>query len=133
MNAKRTIGDWLKLSVLFLDEAIVLVLIFYLLNYYEVPISGWLAIGVVVPVVILVFVIHVKVMPSFHGKRITGREGMIGIEGEVVQPLTPVGTIRVKGENWKAETDGEHVEIGRSVTGVEIKGLKLRVVCGQED
>ncbi len=133
MTEKRTIGDWLKILVLFLDEALVLVLIFYLLNYFEVPMSLPLTIAVVLPIAVLVLVMHIKVVPSFHWKKITGREGMIGIEGEVVRPLTPVGTIRVKGETWKAETVGEHVAVGRSVIIVEIEGLKLRVVCGQED
>jgi len=133
VKTKTTLKDWLKILVLLLDEVVVIVAIVFVLNYLGVRIPLPIMIIGGLFIAILVFVIHIKVIPSFHWKQVTGREAMIGQEGQVVQSLKPVGTIVVKGEIWKAESVGEYVEVGRSVTIVEMKGLKLRVVCGQED
>ena len=133
MVKKRAFGDWLKILVLLLDEAAVLVLIFVLLHFFDVQIPLSVTIFVALLIAVLIVMIHIKVIPSFRWKQVTGREGMIGLQGEVVQPLTPVGTIHVKGENWKAESVGDYIEVGKNVEVVGIEGLKLRVVRGQED
>jgi membrane-bound serine protease (ClpP class) len=113
--------------ILLLDEMVVLVAIFLLLNFLDIRIP--LSVSIVVGLLIFVFVgvIHVKVIPSFHLKKVTGREGMIGLTGMVVQPLKPVGTVYVRGENWKAETDGDYIETGEDVEIVGIKELLLKV------
>ena len=95
MVDKRTLGDWLKVLVLLLDEAIVLALIFLALRFWDVQIPLLITILVAIPIVVLVVIIHIKVIPSFRRKQTTGREGMIGLEGRVVQPLTPVGVIYI--------------------------------------
>ncbi len=133
MNEKRTFGDWLKVLVLLLDEAVVLVVIFLVLHFLDVQIPLLITIFVALPIGVLVFIIHIKVIPSFHWKQVTGREGMIGLQGRVVQPLTPVGAIYIQGENWKAESVGDYIEVGKNVKVVGIEGLKLRVVRGKED
>ncbi len=133
MVEKRTFGDWLKLLVLLLDEAVVLVLVFLVLHFLGVQIPLSIAIFVALPIAVIVFIVHIKVIPSFRWKQVTGREGMIGLQGRVVQPLTPVGAIYVKGENWKAKSIGDYVEVDENVEVVGIEGLKLRVVRGQED
>ncbi len=133
MVAKRTFGDWLKVLVLLLDEAVVVVLIFVVLHFLDVQIPLSTTILVALPIAVLVFIIHIKVIPSFHWKQATGREGMIGLEGRVVRPLTPVGVIYVKGENWKAKSAGDYIEVDENVEVAGIEGLTLRVVRLQED
>ena len=133
MTEKRTLGDWLKVLVLLLDEAVVLVLIFFLLDFMDVRIPLPIMIFAGTLVAVLVFIIHIKVMPSFRWKQVTGREGMMGLQGKVVQPLTPVGMIYVKGENWKAKSVNDDVEADDNVKVVGIEGLTLRVVRNQED
>jgi len=124
---KRTFGDWLKVLVLLLDEAAVLVLIFVVLHFLDVQIPLSITIFLVLAIGAVVFIIHIKVIPSFHWKKVTGREGMIGLQGKVVEPLTPTGTIIVKGERWKAKSV-DNVEIGENVELVGIEGLTLMVV-----
>jgi membrane-bound serine protease (ClpP class) len=87
-------------------------------------------VSIVVGLLIIVFVaiVHIRVIPSFHLKKITGQEGMIGLKGRVVKPLTPVGTVYVGGENWNAETDGDYIEAGEDVEIVGIKELLLKVI-----
>jgi len=133
MVKKRTLGDWLKVLVLLLDEAAVLVLILLALHYFNVQIPLSVTIFVVLIIAVVVFMIHIKVIPSFHWKQATGREGMIGLQGRVVQPLTPVGAIYVKGENWKAKSTGDYIGVDENVEVVGIEGLILRVVQLQED
>lgn len=60
-------------------------------------------------------------------KVVTGKEGLIGDIGEVVATLSPVGTIRVQGEIWNAESLAGIIEKGEKVRIKEMKSLKLFV------
>jgi len=133
MLDKRTFSDWLKVVVLLLDDAIVVVLIFLVLHFLNVRIPLSTTILVALLIAVLVFIIHIKVIPSFRLKQATGREGMIGLEGRVVQSLTPVGVICVKGENWKAKSVGDYIEVEEEVEVAGVEGLTLRVTRLQED
>ena len=124
---RRTIKDWLIILVLLLDEAIAVAVVFLVL---------WaLGIEIPLPVIIVtalllgafVFIIHKAVIPSFRKRRITGSEGMIGLTGEVTEPLTPVGVVRVGGEYWKAKSVGENIAVGEEVEIVALSGLTLIV------
>jgi len=125
---KRTIRDWLKVLVLLLDEAVVLVIVVLVLQFLGVQIPLPIAILIALIVGTLVFMIHIAIIPSFHRKQVTGREGMIGLQGTVVEPLTPVGAIMVNGERWKAKSVDDNIEVGEDVEIVRIEGLTLRVV-----
>ena len=135
MVKQGTFGDWLKVLVLLLDEAAVLAVIFIILHFLDVQVPLSLTIPLVLFIGVFVLIIHIKVIPSFHWKQATAREGMIGLQGRVVQPLTPVGAIYVKGENWKAESIGDYIEVDEdeNVEVVGIEGLILRVVRMRED
>ena len=125
---KRTIRDWLKVLVLLLDEAAVIVILILVLHFLgvQIPLSIMIVIGLLAGA--LVFIIHIAVIPSFHRKQVTGREGMIGLQGTVVEPLTPVGAIMVNGERWKAKSVDDNIEVGEDVEIVRVEGLTLRVV-----
>jgi len=75
----------------------------------------------------LVFIIHKAVIPTFHRKKVTGAEGLIGLEGEVIEPLTPNGLVRVKGEYWKAKSVGKNIAVGEEVEILGLVGLTLKV------
>ncbi len=124
---KERLGDWFKIFVLLLDEVIVLVVIFAVLHFLgvQIPLTAAIILGLFIGIIVLI--VHIKVIPSFHLRQVTGREGMIGLHGTVVRPLSPVGTVFINGENWKAKTDGESIEINESVEVVAIEGLVLKV------
>lgn len=103
MFIRRTITDWGKVLVLLLDEAAVLLL------------------G------ILVFIIHVAVISSFHKRTVTGSEGMVGAQGRVVELLNPVGAIFVAGERWRAISVDNTIDVDENVEIVGVEGLTLRV------
>ncbi len=126
---KRTIRDWLKVLVLLLDEAAVLAIVILVLRFFRVQIPLPTTIVIVLIVGALVLMVHIAVIPSFHRKQVTGREGMIGLQGTVIVPLTPVGAVMVNGERWKAKSvDGDNIEVGEDVEIVRVEGLTLRVV-----
>ena len=123
----RIITDWGKALILLLDEAAVIVVILLILHFLEIQIPLPIMIGGGIVVCILVFIIHIAVIPSFQRKRVTGREGMIGEQGRVVGPLTPAGTITVKGEHWNARSVEESIEAGENVEIIGLEGLTLKV------
>ena len=61
-------------------------------------------------------------------KPLTGREGMIGLEGKAVTQLTEEGQVRVAGELWNASSsDGAAIPAGEAVVVLRMEGLKLLV------
>ena len=66
-----------------------------------------------------------------------GPEGMLGLEGRVVRPLDPEGTILVSSERWKARADngGESIPEDARVEVVGIEGwtLAVRLLEGPPD
>ncbi|MBA7507249.1 hypothetical protein ES706_05967 [subsurface metagenome] len=124
---KSTIKDWLKVLVLLLDEAAAVLLVLLVLWVLEIKIPLPITIVTALLLGALVFVIHKAVIPTFHKKKVTGAEGLIGTEGEVVEPLTPVGLIRTKGEYWKAKSVGENIAVDEEVEILAVNGLTLMV------
>ncbi|MFQ6121875.1 MAG: NfeD family protein [Dehalococcoidales bacterium] len=124
---KGTIKDWLTIGVLLLDEvaAVVLVLLVLWFLKIKIPLSIMIVIGLLLGAV--AFIVHKVIIPSFHKEQVTGSEGMIGMEGKVVEPLTPFGIIRVEGELWKAKSVDEDIPAGEDVIILGLKKLTLEV------
>jgi len=123
----RTITDWGKVLILLLDEAAVIVVILLILHFLGIQIALPIMVGGGIIVGIIVFIIHIAVIPSFHRKQVTGREGMIGAQGRVVEPLTPVGAIMFEGEYWRAESIDDNIGVDENVEIVRLDGLTLKV------
>jgi membrane-bound serine protease (ClpP class) len=124
---KRTIKDWLIVLASLLDDAAVVVIIVLVLWFLKIPISGSIIIFLALLFVALIFVMHRLVLPALHRRKITGSEGMVGLEGKVVEPLTPNGLISVKGEYWQAKSVGDNISVGERVEIVAIDGLTAKV------
>ena len=126
-HMKRKVTDWLKVLVLLLDEAVALLLVILVLRFLDIRMP--LPIMVVIALLLgtFGFITHKAVIPSFHRKQVTGREAMIGLQGRVVKPLTPVGMVRVGDEYWKARAVGEKIEAGEEVEILGLAGLTLTV------
>ena len=124
---KSTIKDWLKILVLLLDEAVVVALVLFVLWVLDIEIPLPIAIVAALLLGIIVFITHKAIIPTFHKKKVTGAEGLIGLEGEVIEPLTPKGLVSVKGEYWKAKSVGENIAVGEEVEILRLEGLTLKV------
>jgi membrane-bound ClpP family serine protease len=56
-----------------------------------------------------------------------GFTDMVGSRGKVTEPLTPKGTVKIKGELWHAEAAEHHIDRGQDVIVIKHEGLKLMV------
>jgi membrane-bound ClpP family serine protease len=123
----RSIKDWLIVGLLLLDEVAALVLVLLVLWFFKIRISFEIVIVIALLLGTFVFITHKVIIPSFHKRKVTGSEGMIGLEGEVIEPLAPVGVVRVEGELWKAKAVGEDISAGEDVEILGLKKLTLEV------
>ena len=124
---KRTIKDWLIILVLLLDEAVALVLVLVVLWFLGIEIPLLLMIVIALLLGTFGFIIQKAVIPTLHKKKITGSEGMIGLNATVIEPLTPVGVVMVIGELWKTKSVDEDIGVGEEVEIVGLNGLILMV------
>ncbi len=124
---RGTLKDWLKVLVLLMDDAAAVVLVLLVLWFFKIriPLSVAIVLGLLLGA--LVFIIHKMIIPSFHVKQVTGSEGMAGLEAKVVEPLKPVGVVRVKGEYWQAKSVAGDIPAGDTVEVLGINNLVLEV------
>ena len=129
---KRTLKDWLIVLVLLLDDVAALVLVLVILSVFNISIPLWVTIVIALLLGGFAFMIHKVIIPSFHKKRVTGSEGMIGLEGTVIESLTPFGLIRIEGEYWKAKSVDENIAVGEEVEILRLNRLTLEVKCKEQ-
>ncbi|MGI8634369.1 MAG: NfeD family protein, partial [Segetibacter sp.] len=67
------------------------------------------------------------VIKAQKAKPVTGKEGIIGEEGEALAMLRPSGMVRVHGELWKAESVSGNIGQGQRVRVTAITNLTLQV------
>jgi membrane-bound serine protease (ClpP class) len=110
--------------VLLLDEIALVALVLFILWKLGVQLSPGVIIGLTVLLGICVFVLYKLIVSVLKKKPVTGREGMIGLEGKVLKPLNKDGLIQVCGELWKAtSTDATTIANDEEVIVVGIEGL----------
>lgn len=69
-----------------------------------------------------------KALPALRARRVrTGISAVQGADGVAVTALAPLGTVRVNGELWSAESLSGRLEAGSTVHVVGVEGLRLRV------
>jgi membrane-bound ClpP family serine protease len=130
MNKKgeiSTLKAWLIIAASLIDDAVVLVLIILGLWYFHVTITWWIILVVALAIVAFIFVMHKAIVPAVRRRKVSGAEGMIGMIGKVTEPLQPAGTVKIKGEYWKAKSVEGEIKIGDDVEVLGIDGLNLEV------
>lgn len=89
-----------------------------------------LSLQVLIPAVIVVSAFFIAVITlavkAQMRKHFSGAEAMIGTEAEVVTDIDKEGSVFVKGEYWKAESENP-VKKGAKVRIIKVDGLKLIV------
>ena len=118
---------WFIVLLALLDDIAVLALIVLILWIFDIELSIPVIVILVLALGTFIFVIHRAIIPAIRQRKTSGAEGMIGMTGEVTEPLKPKGTVRIKGEYWKAiSIDGE-VDTGAVIEVTGINGLNLEV------
>jgi len=65
---------------------------------------------------------------------VTGMEALVGATAEVRTPLTPAGSVFLRGERWQAVSDdGTDIPAGTRVEIVAVQGFQLRVILRPVD
>jgi len=93
-------------------------------------VSLWTALGVAVPFAAIVVILMRLVLRSRTWKPSTGKEELIGKEGEVteaVEAAAGTGMVRVHGELWRAASARENIPRGARVRVKSVEGLLLEV------
>lgn len=92
-------------------------------------VSGWTALAVTIPFSIIAIILARLVLRSRSWKPSTGKEELIGEEGEVTEPVNGnSGMIFVHGELWRASVPGgQFIPKGARVRVKKISGLTLEV------
>jgi membrane-bound ClpP family serine protease len=130
MNKKgemSALKAWLIVVASLLDDAAVLTLVFLGLWFFHVEITWTIILVVALAVVAFFFIMHKAVVPSLRRRKVTSAEGMIGMTGEVMEPLKPEGTVKIKGEYWNARSVEGDIGAGDAVEVTGIEGLNLEV------
>lgn len=124
---KHSGGKRLISWVALLDDVAVLALLFLILWACDVDIPFYLLVIIALVAGTFIYIMHRAVVFSLRRKKIAGREGMIGLTGEVTQALKPKGVIKVADEYWKAVSVSGDIDVGGEVEVVGINGLSLEV------
>lgn len=92
-------------------------------------VNGWIALAVALPFAVIIIFLARLVMRSRQWKVSTGKEELVGEEGEVTQPLgTEGGMVFIHGELWKAAAPvGATIQKGARVRVRRVEGLVLHV------
>lgn len=93
--------------------------------FWLLPFS--LALPIYLGVVGLTGLILWPVVAAMRRPQLTGREGMVGVRGEALTELNPLGVIRCQGEVWSATAD-QFIAPGEGVRVVAVERLNARVV-----
>jgi membrane-bound ClpP family serine protease len=109
------------------QEAIIWALWEKLLPYYNVnwPWQALVAVMVIWGIVCVLIFIFTTNLLNKHPE--AGLTSMVGLTGEVVTALDPEGQVIIKGELWRAISEGGNIEAGEEVVVVGEKGLQLTV------
>ncbi len=96
------------------------------------PVPGirisWTVIAPVVALSALLFIITVSLAVRVHREKAdTGKEGMLGLEGEARSDIHARGQVFVRGEYWNAWSD-QPIAKGERVKITAIEGLKVKVI-----
>ncbi len=118
---------WLIILVSLIDDVIILALVVLAVWYFKVSLPLWAWIGIGLALGGFIFVRTWVVLPSLRRKKVTGAEGMIGLECEAVERLAPFGVVRVEGEYWKAKSVDGDIVIGEVVEVTGLSRLTLEV------
>ncbi len=124
---KGAVVDWLKIILFLLDDAAALFLIIWLLQALNIQLPLPIIILIAVLVGAFVFIGYEALVPDSRRRPVTGKEGMVGLEGRVVETLSPVGIISVGGEHWRAKSVDGDVGVDESVEILGVERLTLRV------
>lgn len=100
-------------------------------GYPYFAISRSVIAGVTIIVTAFFAFVVIMVTKTLLRRPVSGKEGMVGLEGVAQSDISPEGTVRIVGELWNARSM-EPVNKGEKVIVKEVRGLTVLVEKGKE-
>lgn len=104
---------------------LIIVLIIVIAQFVHIPL--WIAIAIPAGKFLKFVLVYPFVRRSIKQPPLSGMESLIGRQGLTVDKLDPEGYVSVRGELWKAITDGTPISAGAEVEVCGLDGTKLVV------
>lgn len=96
-------------------------------TFPEISVSPWVVFGSAITMGGFFFFLLGAAVRGRKYPVISGKEALIGASGIATSDLNPNGMVRVRGEEWTANTDGATIQKGDQVKVVAIEGLTMKV------
>ncbi|MBN1368676.1 MAG: hypothetical protein JW954_00380 [Dehalococcoidaceae bacterium] len=109
-----------------LEACAIVLLVRYLLPLWGIEIPFYGLVLVITAWIVFSFLIYRCGSRALERKAVSGLPELEGLKGIVVKGIDPEGTIKVKGELWRARSE-QPVETGREVEVVSRQGMTLVV------
>ncbi|HXQ62293.1 MAG TPA: NfeD family protein [Acidimicrobiales bacterium] len=92
------------------------------------PVFGWVLLAGAALVSVGAIVAGALSLPALRRRQPSIGSGRLwGADGVALTDLDPLGTVRVRGETWTAESMCGRLPAGAAVEVMEVEGLRLRV------
>ncbi len=132
MTDRPTRGAGLRRYALYQIPGLVLATGAVLLIHRWTALPGWAAVGLVVAWMLKDAALYPWLRSAYEPDSRRVIERLVGLTGIAVEPLTPHGYVRVRGELWRAEpvSPAEDIGAGHAVTIDGVRGTTLLVRAG---
>ena len=114
----------LTIIISLVDEAIIILVLFFVLSRFGIEMPIWLIITLVLIFSAITYVLY----RTLKKNPLLGFDNMIGKSGLVISKITREGTIKIGRELWAAKAEQDNIEKGEEVTVIGQTGLKLTVI-----
>jgi len=104
---------------------LLIVLIIVIAQFVHIPL--WIAIAIPVGKFLKFIFVYPFVRRSTEQPLLSGMESLIGRQGLTVESLNPEGYVNIRGELWRAISDGSSIPAGAEVKVCGLDGAKLVV------
>ncbi len=110
------------------EELLLVAIVLWLLpRFFQVNIPLWGLVLLMLALAVFSGIMYTVGRRTFFIRPKVVGESLIGAQGTVVKPLTPVGYVKVQGVLWKATCLGSELRVGDEVEVTGIEGLRLVV------
>ena len=88
--------------------------------------AGWSFLFLLILLNLALLGVALAAVVAWTRKPVTGREGMLGLEGVAISPIAPAGQASIRGEIWSVSSTDE-IQPGQKVVVIEVQGIYLKV------
>jgi membrane-bound serine protease (ClpP class) len=88
---------------------------------------GWPVLTAVAVLAAAFALVISRIRIALRRPKATGLSALVSVQGVALSPLDPTGQVKIRGEIWKARTEGEALLKDQRIEVLSVKGLTLVV------